>query len=203
MDDKNTVEVSGEPAGVDHGTAKALAAIGRQIRRIRKTRGMTLQHIADATGLSPSMLSLVERGLASPSLGSLILVTQALHISLSDLLSNWEGQETDIVVRGSDAQMIETGNRVKKFILKEDRARSVTITVDEYAPNTGSTEVPISHEGYEYCFILTGELTIEVDGVSHIVREGDLISYSSRRHHKIWNRTGKIARSLWFNIEDI
>lgn len=188
---------------INDGTAETLAAIGRQIRRLRKARGLTLQDITDVTGLSPSMLSLVERGRASPSLGSLIIISQALGVSLSDLLAEWERKDTDMVVRGADAQMIETENHVKKFILKEDRARDLSITVDEYAPDTGNSEEPITHDGYEYCYVLTGELTIEVDGVSHTVREGDLIGYSSQRHHKIWNRTDQVARTIWFNMSDV
>jgi Helix-turn-helix len=48
-------------------TASALAAIGIRIKEIRLARGMTLQTVSDESGLSPSMLSLVERGRASPS----------------------------------------------------------------------------------------------------------------------------------------
>lgn len=197
-----TAQQSDDVEGIKEGVAPTLAAIGREIRRCRKSRDLTLKDLSEVTGISPSMLSLVERGLASPSLGSLILMTQALGVALSDLVVDWEGHEETIVVRGDEAKSIETDKHVKKFILKEDRARDVSITVDEFAPNTGSADEPISHDGYEYCYILTGELTIEVDGTTHTVREGDLVSYASKRYHKIWNRSGAVARTLWFNMQD-
>jgi len=55
-------------------TASTLAAIGLRIRELRQLRGLTLQALADVSGLSTSMLSLVERGRASPSIGSLIVI---------------------------------------------------------------------------------------------------------------------------------
>ena len=45
-----------------------IAAIGNRLRNFRQERQMTLQELADVTDLSPSMLSLVERGRAAPSI---------------------------------------------------------------------------------------------------------------------------------------
>jgi transcriptional regulator with XRE-family HTH domain len=182
-------------------TANALAAIGYRIRELRQSRGRTLQELADVSGLSTSMLSLVERGRASPSIGSLIVIASALGVAMSDLLVNGSDSEERIVVRASEARTVETAQHVVRRLLREDRTRGVSVAVNEYAPHTGSTEHPITHEGFEYGFVLQGELTVEVDGTKHVLRQGDLIAYSSRRKHKIWNH-GKIkVRTLWFNLD--
>jgi len=182
-------------------TANALAAIGYRIRELRQSRGRTLQELADVSGLSTSMLSLVERGRASPSIGSLIVIASALGVAMSDLLVNGSDSEERIVVRASEARTVETAQHVVRRLLREDRTRGVSVAVNEYAPHTGSTEHPIAHEGFEYGFVLQGELTVEVDGTKHVLRQGDLIAYSSRRKHKIWNH-GKIkVRTLWFNLD--
>src|SRR5882757_3851109 len=54
------------PEEIAETTANTLAAIGFRIRELRQLRGRTLQELADVSGLSTSMLSLVERGRASP-----------------------------------------------------------------------------------------------------------------------------------------
>ncbi|MGA7809843.1 helix-turn-helix domain-containing protein [Bradyrhizobium sp.] len=191
-------QVSGEIAET---TANTLAAMGSRIRELRQTRGLTLQELADVSGLSTSMLSLVERGRASPSIGSLIVIANALGVTMSDLLVNGPDSEEKIVVRASEGRVVETAQHVVRRLMREDRARGVSVAVNEYAPHTGSAEHPITHEGFEYGFVLQGELTVEVDGTRHVLRQGDLIAYSSRRKHKIWNHGRIKVRTLWFNLD--
>jgi transcriptional regulator with XRE-family HTH domain len=187
-------------AGADT-TASTLAAIGNRIRKARLARSMTLQAIAQVSGLSPSMLSLVERGRASPSIGSLIVIANALGITMSELVSTPEARENRLVVHSDEAPIVETAKHVVRRLLREDRERGVSVALNEYEPHTGSAERPISHEGFEYGFILEGQLTVEVDGVSHQLRAGDLIAYDSRRQHKIWNHGAQKVRTLWFNMD--
>lgn len=181
--------------------ASTLAAIGHRIRKARTERGMTLQAIAEASGLSPSMLSLVERGRASPSIGSLIVIANALGITMSELVSTEEAREDRLVVRADEAPIVATAKHVVRRLLREDRERGVSVAINEYEPHTGSTDRPIAHEGFEYGFILEGQLTVEVDGNSHQLAAGDLIAYDSRRQHKIWNHGTQKVRTLWFNVD--
>ena len=182
-------------------TASTLAAIGVRIREARLARGLTLQALADVSGLSPSMLSLVERGRASPSIGSLIVISSALGSTMSDLLAVEAPADEKLVVHEAEQQVIETTQHVVRRLIRQDRARGVSLAVNEYAPHTGNAEVPITHEGYEYGFVLEGELTVEVEGHTHQMHRGDLISYSSRRPHKIWNHSERTVRTLWFNLD--
>lgn len=181
--------------------ATTLAAIGNRIRRARTNRRMTLQAIAQVSGLSPSMLSLVERGRASPSIGSLIVIANALGITMSELVSTPEAREDRLVVHSGDAPIVETAKHVLRRLLREDHKRGVSVALNEYQPHTGSNERPISHEGFEYGFVLEGQLTVEVDGTSHQLEAGDLIAYDSRRQHKIWNHGAEKVRTLWFNLD--
>ncbi|HLG81919.1 MAG TPA: helix-turn-helix domain-containing protein [Bradyrhizobium sp.] len=182
-------------------TANTLAAIGLRIRELRQSRGLTLQELAEVSGLSTSMLSLVERGRASPSIGSLIVIASALGVSMSDLLISGADGDEKIVVRAAEARVVETAQHVVRRLMRDDRSRGVSVAVNEYAPHTGSAEHPIAHEGFEYGFVLQGELTVEVDGTTHVLRQGDLIAYSSRRKHKIWNHGRSKVRTLWFNLD--
>ncbi len=142
------------PEEIAETTANTLAAIGFRIRELRQLRRLTLQELADVSGLSTSMLSLVERGRASPSIGSLIVIASALGVAMSDLLVNGADSEEKIVVRASEARKVETAQHVVRRLLREDRSRGVSVAVNEYAPHTGSAEHPISHGGFEYGFVL-------------------------------------------------
>lgn len=189
------------PAAQEQSAAVALAAIGQRIRDIRIAREMTLQALADATGLSTSMLSLVERGRASPSIGSLIVIASSLGITMSDLVAAEPLQSEQLVVRASEPVPVETASHVIRRVMREDRGRGMSIAVNEYEPHTGNATDPVSHQGYEYGYVLEGRLTVEVDGASHILNRGDLISYSSRRKHRIWNHGKTKVRTLWINCK--
>jgi transcriptional regulator with XRE-family HTH domain len=180
--------------------AATLATIGERIRKARLARSMTLQDLADVSGVSPSMLSLVERGRTSPSIGSLIVIAGALGIAMSDLIVADSSVQESIVVRPTDQRVVETAEHVVRRLLREDRKRAVSIAINEYAPNTGSAPTPLSHSGYEFGFVLEGKLTVEIDGTFYKIEKGDMISYSSRRQHRIWNHGKRGARTLWFNL---
>jgi len=185
---------------IPEATANALLAIGLRIRDCRQARGMTLQALAEASGLSSSMLSLVERGRASPSIGSLIVIANALDVTMADFMANAPAADDNIVVRGGDQQVVETAEHVVRRLIRQDRARGISVAINEYDPHTGSSPKPIAHDGFEYGYVLEGKLTVEVDGTSYELGKGDLISYHSRRPHRIWNHGEKLVRTLWFNL---
>jgi transcriptional regulator with XRE-family HTH domain len=189
-----------QPGEITDATASAIAAIGVRIRGARQARSMTLQALADATGLSPSMLSLVERGRASPSIGSLIVISAALGVTMSEIIVDEPVEDEKLVVRSHEQQIVETAQHVIRRLIRDDRIRGVSIALNQYEPHTGSADRPLMHTGYEYGYVLEGTLTVEVNGVSHEIRSGDLIAYDSHKPHRMWNHGEGLVRTLWFNI---
>jgi transcriptional regulator with XRE-family HTH domain len=181
-------------------TEDAIALIGTRIRDVRTLKGMPLRALADSTGLSMSMLSLVERGKASPSIGTLIAICSALDIHMADLLAPVSLVRQSPVSRAEDQPVVQTRAGVERRILRDDRVNGVEIAINQYAPDTGSAPTPIHHEGFEYGVVIEGQLTVELDGAVHTLRPGDLISYDSARHHRISNEGPRKARALWVNL---
>lgn len=177
-----------------------IALIGNRIRDLRTMKSMPLRALAESTGLSMSMLSLVERGKTSPSIGTLIAICSALDVHMGDLLAPAKLVPVEPVSRVADQPVLQTKDGVERRILRDDRLNGVEIAINQYAPRTGSAPVPVHHEGYEYGILLDGELTVELDGKLHKLKSGDLISYDSARNHRIWNYAGRKARALWINL---
>ena len=65
------------------------AAIGRAIRELRKSRGLTLKQMSRRTKLSVSLLSQIERAESSASMSSLFKVATALDVKLTELFSGF------------------------------------------------------------------------------------------------------------------
>jgi transcriptional regulator with XRE-family HTH domain len=186
---------------VEDASNAVVAAIGSRLRFFRQDREMTLQDLAEATDLSPSMLSLVERGRAAPSVQSLIVIANALQVTVSDLIVTDQSREERIVVRASEQPFVKTAQNVIRRVMREDRSRGVSIAINEYDPDTGSSLKRGGHTGFEYGFVLEGTLTVELESVSYQLNAGDLIAFDSKRPHRFWNNGSKRVRTLWINLK--
>jgi len=178
-----------------------VAEIGNRLRVLRLAQGMTLQDLADVTKLSPSMLSLVERGRAAPSIQSLVLLASALNVTMSDLIATDPASEEQIVVRGSERPFVKVARDVIRRVLREDRSRGISFAINEYEPDTGSSLTRGAHSGFEYGYVLEGALTVELENVSYQLKTGDLIAFASKRPHRFWNNGKKRAKTLWVNLK--
>lgn len=180
---------------------ETIAQIGRGVRNLRQRKRLTIQQVADAAGISASMLSLIERGLTSPSLLTLTAITRALGTTLAELISGDSPPSEEAITRFGEVPVLETPDGILRKVLRQDRKRGVTITYNDYPPNCGNSKVGITHQGFEYGLVLEGELTIEIDGVLSTLGSGDLVSLKSTRLHKIWNYGRKRATTIWINLE--
>src|SRR5436853_742602 len=98
---------------------------------------MTLQSVSGVSGLRPSMLSLVERGRASPSVGSLVVIASALGVTMSELVANEPTPEERLVVRSTDAKAVETAQHVIRRVLREDKSRGLSVASTSMRPALG------------------------------------------------------------------
>jgi transcriptional regulator with XRE-family HTH domain len=182
----------------EHAT-EVLRALGKKLKLQRIEQGFTLQNVADKTGVSVAMLSLVERGKVSPSVGTLVAINSILNLHMPELLgANPPG---DRAVTAAKAQtVVRSLVGVIHRILVDDQSRGLQMTLNHYSPGSANSPQPIKHTGYEYGFVLDGALEVTVDGNKHLLEAGDVISYWSDQPHRIVNRGKKKARAIWINL---
>lgn len=173
--------------------------IGQRIRRLRKERGMTLQGLAQLTGVSTSMLSMVERGQATPSIGTLVAVATTLGLPMSGLFVTPEAETRSPVTRRADQVSVQDEGGVTRRIAHDDRVRGLEMVVNTYDPGAESSSVPTHHVGWEYGVVVRGSLVVDLDGVEHRLDRGDAISYASMTPHRIINPGRSVAIAVWLN----
>lgn len=179
---------------------QAVSLIGIRIREMRVAKSMTLQQLSGIANLSPSMLSLIERGRATPSIGSLILIANALGVTISELIPTDVDLEEPIISRAEIFPAGQSSGKLLRRVLRQDHKHGMLISMTEYRPNTGTSLAEKTHSGYEHGYVIEGELEVEFEGRTFTLGPGDMISYSSHRRHKIWNRSKTLAKALWINI---
>ena len=181
--------------------AHALIAIGSRVRELRNERGLTLQGLAEMTGLSASLLSLVERGKTSPSIGTLVSIAHAFDVHMTDLMPGAPPPPEQPVLRQGDQRVYATPEGVNRRILRDDRVRGLEVALNEYSPGGRSADSLLHHNGYEYGVVIEGTLTVEVNGESYELRPGDSIAYDSSHPHRITNSGRGKARAMWVNLD--
>jgi len=172
--------------------------IGVRIRELRRQRKLTLQDVAVATGLSVSMLSLVERGRTSPSIGTLVSVADALGVHMGDLFGPPEAAQTPPVVRRGEQPTFATSEGVTRRLLLSDEA--IELAENTYQPGTSSGSRATHHSGHEYGIVLEGGLAVELEGRVHELAPGDAISFPSRADHRFSNPGDGVTRTIWLNV---
>ncbi|WZU36049.1 hypothetical protein Rruber_05562 (plasmid) [Rhodococcus ruber] len=178
----------------------AISRIGARIRARRQDEGLTLNDLAQRTGVSVSMLSMLERGLASASIGTLMAVTSALRIQMHDLFEEEHEASASPVTRKKDQPEILSSEGVLWRLAHSSPEEGLEVTVNEYAPGTASAGQATLHGGREYGVLVQGSLIIELDGTEYVLKSGDAISYASQVPHRIINRSSTKARAVWVNL---
>jgi transcriptional regulator with XRE-family HTH domain len=177
-------------------------AIGRRIRSLRQSRNLTLQMVAERTGLSASLISMVERGLTAPSIGTLVAVAAAFGVNMADLMNVEAPNDSDPVTRLEAQPTYETTQGVVRRVVLRDQTRGFEWAVNEYEPGTASAPMPTHHAGYEYGLVVEGELTVELEDAEHVMRPGDAISYYSGVPHRLRNDSDRHVRTVWLNFAE-
>ncbi len=181
--------------------------IGREIRRIRKTRGLSLEDVAKLAGVSIGLVSQIERGIVSPSIRSLRQLSKALGVPVSWFFQTEDGavdEDGDNIVRASHRRRLSFK---KSGVIKElltphglQNLQMLQITLEpEASINTGL----IQGSGEKCGIVLSGALDLVIEDRTHTIWEGDSFGFDSSLPHSIHNRSQGVTRVLWITTPPI
>ncbi|MEX0954967.1 MAG: cupin domain-containing protein [Rhizobiaceae bacterium] len=185
----------------DSRRAEADYPLGKRLRERRRALSLTLKEVADGSGLSVGFISQIERGIAAPSLSSLVSVARVLGTEVGEFLSQPEG---DLPITRHDQRPVYA---VSPHSLTYERVSStfpgnVLRSVIIHEP-PGHRSEPISHEGEEMFYVLEGTVTVEVDGELTVLEAGDTLHFPSTKTHSSWNHSDRPATILWIGTMDV
>ena len=168
------------------------AHVGQVLRQLRDGRGISLRELSRLSGLSANALSMIERGLTSPSVSTLYRLTDALGVPITALFRQEEAQDA-IVFRN-----VATRTRVlfprgvweglggEAFV---GRMQPFMLTLESGAE---SGKEKIVHTGHEFVICLKGKLEYEVESKLYILEAGDSLLFAARLTHR-WRNPGKTS----------
>ncbi|KLU64121.1 MULTISPECIES: XRE family transcriptional regulator [Desulfosporosinus] len=153
--------------------------ISKQLKQVRLEKQLTLDELAKRTGFTKSLLSKIENNKVSPPLSTLMRITRALDVSLSELFRAAEARHIEIV-RGNqksqrpmskvDGQMMES--LVQGF--PQQKFEPILVTID----NQVSHELKLyDHPGQEFIYVLTGKMKYVYGNEEYFVEAGDSLYF--------------------------
>jgi transcriptional regulator with XRE-family HTH domain len=201
MSETDTTELAGaaETQLLDH--SEDDRRLGSCLRAIRKERALSIQTLADRCGLSIGMLSQVERGLSTPSIRSLRLLSIALDVPISRFFAHSD-EEVPIgspyILRKaarSSLRLTPTGVRKESLTPLGDGV----LELYELTLAPGGTSGPefYSHGGEKAGLVTFGVMRLWLEEEPHLLGEGDSFRFYSQISHRFDNPTREPAGVLW------
>lgn len=152
--------------------------VGRQIRRWRTERGLTLARVAERSGLNVGYLSQIENDKASPSLAVLAQLAEALDVSPAWFLM--DDVPPPAVVRASERPVTATdGGRVEHV----DGRTSRDVSILEVIGTPGSRVGAHAHPGDEHHIVLRGRMRLTQGEHSVEIGPGDYVRWDGSIPH--------------------
>ena len=185
-------------------TARMSPRIGAQLKRARLLRGLRLKDVAEATGLSKSLISKIENNKTSPSLSTLHRVAKTLNTSVSALFAMDETLDKVVhrpherSIAGKIQTMVEWDGIEAEIMVPYENGRLLEGFVFVMEPGGHSGGV-LQHAGEECGYVLEGRLELTVDSRTYTLNPGDSFFFLSDKPHAYRNPGTVTTRVIWIN----
>ena len=162
--------------------------IGAKVRALRLKKKLGLVQLGEHTGLSPAMLSKIERGQVFPTLPTLLRIALVFGVGLEHFFVEDEDHPLVAVTRKKDRlRLPDRPNGESAAYVFESLDFPVTDRKMEgyYAefPTNAKPSEPHRHDGAELIYVLKGRLLVTVDGQDKLLDEGDAMYFDSSAPH--------------------
>jgi transcriptional regulator with XRE-family HTH domain len=178
--------------------------LGNRLRELRRQQGLSLRSLAEKSGLSANTLSLIENGKTSPSVATLQQVALALNVPITSFFE-MDVKSEPVIFTKSDAR---PGSPFAYGTLEEmgsglgnDGFQPFITNLNAHA---SSGPQPLTHDGSEFIFCLSGRIIYNVAGNEYTLEPGDSLMFASHMPHSWFNPQEEPVRMLMVlsTIED-
>lgn len=155
------------------------------LRSHRRRAGLSLDALAERTGLTKSYISKIERGLSTPSIAVALRIAHVLDADVSQLFSDNPDRSTLMAVeRGADRPAAEPAGPANyqplatQIVGKAMQPFVVT-------PSTEPVETHTEHHGDEFVFVHKGSVEVSIPGNTITLNEGDSLYFDAVTPHRL------------------
>ena len=170
--------------------------ISINLKRIRKSKNISLDVVAEQTGVSKSMLAKIERGEANPSVGCIVKISSGLRIELNELIAPPREAIHFIPIE----KMVPTKEVLGKYSIYTyfpyENQRDFEIYGIVLYPNGIYYSGSHGENTMEYITVTHGILSLKVSGVTYTIKPGDAFRFDSDVEHWYCNKTAEKVKLI-------
>jgi transcriptional regulator with XRE-family HTH domain len=187
----------------------APSQIGERMRAARQAKGLTVRGIAELVGMSPSLISQIERDKVNPSVSTLWALVTVLGLTMGDVFPD-EGRPSSAqpltalapdgpvtAPAGRSTINLETGVRWERLTARSDPLVEFLMLV--YPPGAASCDEDslMRHSGKEYGYVLSGRLGVCIGFDEYELGPGMAISFDASSPHRLCAIGDKPVEAVW------
>lgn len=195
-------------------TARALEPdypeVGERLRERRRAHGLSLRTLATRLGVSPSLISQIERGRARPSVSTLFAIATELDASLDELLFNEvpapPASQPDHPVPAPPVQPAGTRHHIRlasgviweRLTTTSQPGIEFLFVMYEVGGASSPGDTYQSHVGHEWGYVISGVLEVIIGFDRFVLQPGDAVSLDSSVPHRLTNIGDTPVHAIWF-----
>lgn len=182
----------------------AVKTVGEKIKQIREMKKVSIEELAERSGMEITTIQKIEEERNIPSLAPLIKIARALGVRLGTFLDDSDSYGP-VVIRSGEyqkgarftSQASESREHLNFFSLAYDKAgRNMEPFIVDIEPGLQSDYMLSSHEGEEFIYVLEGEIEINYGKEVYKLAKGDSIYLDSIVLHNVHAGNNQSARIL-------
>ncbi len=180
---------------MDKSTTDLAAAIGARVKQERQSRGWTLDHLAEAAGVSRRMVVNVEQGAANPSVGTLLRISDALGVGLPALVESPQPKPVK-VTRSGEGAALWTGDSGGFGVLVAGTEPPDVVELWDWTLAPGEQHASEAHSTgtKELLQVQQGAVTVVAAGQPVTLKAGDAVTFPGDAAHSYANPGTEPAR---------
>jgi transcriptional regulator with XRE-family HTH domain len=177
----------------------AKCRFGAKIRAVREKRGMTMKSLAEAIGVTESLISQIERDKVSPAVDTLFSITETLNIDFDYIFADIKKIKPVQIVRKDDRARFETSGIVYEQLSNcgAENDHGIESYYLEIAPGGEKGSGEYGHIGMEMGIIISGKCELEYGTERYPLASGDSVSFSSDIPHVLRNMSSGKLKCFW------
>ena len=179
--------------------------VGEKIKSLRESQSISIEQLAERSGLAVEQIERIEKNIDLPSLAPLIKIARVLGVRLGTFLDD-QDETGPAICRKTEAKdtisfsnnAIQSRKHMEYHSLSQDKSgRHMEPFLIDVAPSEDGVDFVLStHEGEEFIYVLEGILEINYGKNTYILEEGDSIYYDSIVAHHVHAAADNTAKIL-------
>jgi transcriptional regulator with XRE-family HTH domain len=177
-------------------------AVGEKIRTLRLKKKMGLVELGKHTGLSPALLSKIERGRLFPTLPTLLRIALVFSVGLEFFFSGSRDKPLVAVVRKGERVALPERPGARKMAYRFESLdypateRRFNSYYAEFFPVATEDLRPHDHPGVEFIYSLQGTLSVHVGETEYALQAGDAMYFDATVPHSYRRSGGRLCSAV-------